>query len=158
MLQNGVAWTTSRSILGTKQLAARLQAARLPITPPVAPRMPIAPIVPIGPTPSARTRAPVPPPIAPGEAEVAVTGSPHAAIFFGGVGDRLTNGGEPLRDPGRVCRRGFGAGRMPGRGARQRRAEQQHNTGTGRCNPGQDLEVFVPQRHPNHPSSTGGLL
>src|SRR6516225_7886022 len=118
MLQNGVGWTTSRSILGTRRLAAQTRAARLPISPPVAPRVPIAPIVPIGPTPSARTRAPVSPPIAPGEVELFVI----RLHRFGDVGDRLTNGGEPLGDTGPVCSQGFGAGRMPGRGARHYRA------------------------------------
>src|SRR6516225_4358255 len=78
MLQKGVGWTTSSSILGTRRLAVRSRAGQSPITPPIIPRAEIAPIVPVGPTPTPGTRAPVAPPIAPGELELAVFLSPSA--------------------------------------------------------------------------------
>src|SRR6516164_138387 len=57
MLQKGVGWTTSSSILGTRRLAVRSRAGQSPITPPIIPRAEIAPIVPVGPTPAPGTRA-----------------------------------------------------------------------------------------------------
>src|SRR6516165_6666917 len=72
--------------------------ARLPVTPPVAPRVPIAPIVPVRPSPAAGTPCPVAPPIAPGEAKVAATRIHRLVRPLGNVGDRLTNGGEPFGD------------------------------------------------------------
>src|SRR5271156_5657699 len=124
MLQNGVGWTTSSSILGTRRLAVRSRAGRSPITPPIIPRAKIAPIVPIGPTPAPGTRAPVAPPVAPREVELAVLRSRRPAVAFSNIRDRLANGGEPFADTGRVCGQRLGAGRIPGSGTRHRRAEQ----------------------------------
>src|ERR1700751_2338782 len=159
MLQNGVGWTTSSSILGTRRLAVRSRAGRSPITPPIIPRAEMAPIVPVGPTPAPGTPAPVAPPIAPREVELAVLRSRRPAIALSNIGDRFANGGEPFADPRPVGGQRFGAGRIPGSSTRHRRAEQQRNTSRpGRSDPRQDLEVFVSQRHPNHPCSTGRLL
>src|SRR6516162_11617083 len=124
MLQKGVGWTTSRSILGTRRLAVRSRAGQSPITPPIIPRAKIAPIVPVGPTPAPGTRAPVAPPIAPGEVELAVLRSRRPAIAFSNVGDRLANGSEPFANTGPVRRQRFATRRKPGSGARHRRAEQ----------------------------------
>src|SRR5271169_5415518 len=159
MLQNGVGWTTSSSILGTRRLAVRSRAGQSPITPPIIPRVKIAPIVPVGPTPASATPAPVAPPVAPREVELAVLRSRRPAVAFSNIGDRLANGGEPFADTCPICGQRLGASRIPGSGARHRRAEQQRDASRpGRCDPGQDLKVFVSQRHPNHPYPTGRLL
>src|SRR5580700_2313125 len=127
MLQKGVGWTTSRSILGTRRLVVRSRAGQSPITPPIIPRAKIAPIVPVGPTPAPGTRAPVAPPIAPGEVEFAVLRSRRPAVALSNIGDRLANGGEPFADTRPVCGQRLGACRIPGSGARHRRAEQQRD-------------------------------
>src|SRR6516162_11646622 len=159
MLQNGVGWMTSRSILGTRRLAVRSRAGQSPITPPIIPRSKIAPIIPVGPTPAARARAPVAPPIAPGELEFSVFRSRRLAIAFSNIRDRLANGAEPLGDTRPACGRRVGAYRMPGSRAWHRRAEQQRNaSGPGRYDLGQDSEVFVLQQHASHASSTRALL
>src|SRR6516164_270984 len=159
MLQKGVGWTTSSSILGTRRLAVRSRAGQSPVTPPIIPRAEIAPIVPVGPTPAPGTRAPVAPPIAPGELELAVFRSRRLAIAFSNVGDGLANGGKPFADTRPVCGQGLGACRIPGSSTRHRRAEQQCDARRpGRCDPGKDPKVFVSQRHPNHLYSTGRIL
>src|SRR6516162_1392775 len=136
MLQNGVGWMTSSSILGTRRLAVRSRVGQSTITPPIVPRAKIAPIVPVGPTPAPGTRAPVAPPVAPRELELAVFRSRRPAIAFSNVGDRLANGGETFADTRPVCGQGLGAGRIPGSSTRHRRAEQQRNTSRpGRCDP-----------------------
>src|SRR5208282_458991 len=156
MLQNGVGWTTSRSILGTRRLAVRSRAGRSPITPKIIPGVPIAPIVPVGPTPAPRTPAPVAPPISPGEMEIVVVG---LRLRPGDRGKCLANGSQPFRDPGPLGGRRLRAQRMLIGDARRRRGEQERDAGgSGGYDAGQDLEVFLPQRHQNHPSSTRMLL
>src|SRR6266851_6182718 len=104
MLQNGVGWTTSSSIRGTRRLAVRPRSAELPIAPPVVPVVPIAPIVPVWPTETTpRIIAPVMPPVAPGKAEIAVIGLRRPTLRLGHIGDCFADGGEPFCDIGLIC-------------------------------------------------------
>src|SRR5207253_2496798 len=106
MLQNGVGWTTSNSILNTMALALHLGGcARSPITPPIVPIAPIVPIVPVGPAPAApravQTPAAVAPPISPSEPKIAVRRFFRAALGSSHGGNGLADGGQPLGDPAR---------------------------------------------------------